>query len=149
MRESAQPSAVSGEPPRVVPGGSSHDSSTQTTGGEIIGRCRCLGGISIVISPPASAFRADERSVGEEIERSATSIAALLRGPPADVAGQAEQNRRPQIKSEKSPQLRRRSCYFPGGADHTPGDDLSQTKNSHEAPLWRGHRGYFPAEVTT
>ena len=42
-------------------------------------RCR-LRGVAFVISSPASTSRADERNVGEVIERGATSIAAPLRG---------------------------------------------------------------------
>ena len=100
---------------RYVPGGSFHPGETETNAGATIKRRGCVGSVAFVISPPASTSRADERNVGEEIERIATSIAAPLRFPPADAAEQAEQNRRPHIKSEKSPLLRCRRCYFPGG----------------------------------
>ena len=74
-----------------VPGGSFRPGATPVNGVKIIGRRCCLSGIAIVISPPAPTSRADESNVGEEIGRSATSIAAPLCFPPADVAEQAEQ----------------------------------------------------------
>ena len=132
---------------RYVPGSSFHPGATRTNGVEKIERCRCIGSVAIVICPPASTSRADERNVGKEIERSATSIAAPLRCSPAAVAEQTERNRRPHIKSVKSPLLRCRHCYFPGGVDHT-GQDPSRTKSLHGAPVWHCCPGYFPAEVT-
>ena len=78
-----------GRRPSCVPGDSLHPGATQTNAGAMIERRCCLGSVTFVISPPASTSRADERTVGEEIERGATSIAAPLRFSPADVAGQA------------------------------------------------------------
>ena len=71
-----------------VPGDIFHPGATQTHAGAILERRCCLGGIAFVISPPGSTFRGDERNVGEEIERSATSKAAPLRVSPANVAEQ-------------------------------------------------------------
>ena len=126
-----------------MPGSSFRPGATRTNGVEKIERCRCIGSVAIVICPPASTSRADERNVGKEIERSATSIAAPLRCSPAAVAEQTERNRRPHIKSVKSPLLRCRHCYFPGGVDHT-GQDPSRTKSLHGAPVWHCCPGYFP-----
>ena len=133
---------------RFVPGGRFHPGATRTNGGEIIERRCCPGGAAFVISPPAPTSRADERNVGEEIGRSVTSTAALLRCSPADVAEQAEQNRRTHIMSEKPPLLRSCHCYSPSGDDHASGKKPSRTKNLHEAPVWRSRLGYFSGEVT-
>ena len=75
---------------RHVPGGAFHPGATQTNAGAIIERRSCIGSVAFVISPPASTSRAGGRNVGEEIEPSATSTAALLRFSLADVAEQAE-----------------------------------------------------------
>ena len=115
MLGTARPSAAWDRRLSCVPGGSFQPGAMQTTAGAIVERRYCLGSVAIDISPPASTSRANERNVGEEIGRSTTSTAAPLCCSPADVAGQAEQNRRPHIKSEKSPLLRCRRCYFPGG----------------------------------
>ena len=72
-----------------VPGGSFQPGTSRTGAGGIIERRCCLGGLAFVVSPPARTSQADERKVGEEIERSAMSIAAPLRCSPADVAEQA------------------------------------------------------------
>ena len=77
-----------------VPSCSFQPGATQTTGGEIIERRCRLSGMAFVISPLASTSRANESNVGEEIERIAASTAAPLRRRPADVAEQAERNRR-------------------------------------------------------
>ena len=72
-------------PPRArrlsrVPCGICHPGAPLTSGfGINERRCR-LRGVAFVISSPASTSRADERNVGEVIERGATSIAAPLRG---------------------------------------------------------------------
>ena len=120
---------------RNVPGGGSHPGATQTSGVEIIERRCCLSGVALVFFPPASTSRADKSNVGEEIGRSATSIAPPLRCSPADVVEQAERNRQPHNKSEKPPVLGRRPCYPPGGVDHARGQDPSRTKNLHGRQL--------------
>ena len=102
---------------RYVPSGSFHLGQSQTNGGEIMERRCCLGPVALDISLPASTYPADTRIVGEAIERSATSTAPPFRFSPEDVAEQAEQNRRPCIKSEKSPLLRRRHCSFSAVVD--------------------------------
>ena len=76
---------------RYAPGGRFHPGGTQTYEGAATGRYCCLGGLASVTTLPASTSRADERSVGEEIERRATSTAALLRCSPSDITEQAEQ----------------------------------------------------------
>ena len=100
--------------PWYVAGGSIHPGATHTSAGEIIERRCCLGSVAFVISPPASTSRAGERNVGGEIGRSATSIAPPSRWLQVPVAEQAGRNRRPHIKSEKSPLLQGRHWYFPG-----------------------------------
>ena len=126
-----------------VPGGIVRPGAAQTNGGAIIEQRCCLGGINSDISPPASTPRADARNVGEEIMRSATSTAASFHCSTADVAEPAEHNRRPHIKSEKSPLFRSCHCYFPTAVDNARGQDPSRTKNLDEAPLWHCCRGYF------
>ena len=81
-------------------------------------------------------------SVGEGIGRSGISAAPPLRFPPAGVAAQAAQNQHPRIRYEKSPLLRRCHGYFPGGVDHTRRKNQPQTKNLHEAPVWRTRLGF-------
>ena len=132
-----------GSRPRYVPGGSFHLGAAQANGGDAIERRCCLGSVAFVISLPALTSRADERNVGDEIGRGATSIAAPLRRSPADVAGQAAQDRRPRIMPEKSPLLRRRHCYFPGGGGSKRGKNPSRTKSPHEAPVWRIRPSFF------
>ena len=90
---------------RYVPGGSFQSGATQTNGGAIFGRRGALSGVAFVISPPASTTRADGSNVGEEIGRSATSIAAPFRCSPADVAEQAGQT-----DARTSSQRSRRYC---------------------------------------
>ena len=129
---------------RYVPGCRSHPGATHTSAGEIIERRCCLGSVAFVASAPASTTRADERNVGEEIERSATSIAPPSRWLQVPVAEQAGRNRRPHITSEKLALLRRRHCYFPGGVDHIRGRNPSRTKHLHEVLLWRFCLACFP-----
>ena len=96
-----------------APVGSFRPGATQTDGVEIIKRRRCLGSGAFVTSAPASPSRADERNVGEEIERR-RCVVALFTGGRRRAGGT---NRRPHSKSEKSPLLRYRQAYFPGGVD--------------------------------
>ena len=96
-----------------APVGSFRPGATQTDGVEIIKRRRCLGSGAFVTSAPASPSRADERNVGEEIGR-LRCVVALFTGGRRRAGGT---NRRPHSKSEKSPLLRYRQAYFPGGVD--------------------------------
>ena len=82
-------------------------------------------------------------AVGEELERSGISAAPPSRVLPADVAAQAEQNQRPNVKQEKSPLLRCRHGYFPGGVDDTQRKNPSRAKNLREAPVWQSRPGHF------
>ena len=75
---------------RYVPGGRFHPGGTQPYEGAATGRYCFLGGLASVTPLPASTSRADERSLGEEIERRATPTAAPLRCSPADIMKQAE-----------------------------------------------------------
>ena len=143
MRETLEPSAVWDRRLRYVPGGVLHPGGTQTIGGQRIERCCCVGGLAFVIAPIDSTSRADESNVSEEIKRSVTSAAAPLRLSQAEFTEQAAQNRRPRIKKEKSPLLRSCHGYFPGGVDHTPGNNPSRTKNLIDVLFWPGRPGCF------
>ena len=134
----------SGRRPRYVPGGIFHPGGTQTNCGERSERCCCLREIACVTSTPESTSRADGSNVGEEIQRRVTSIAAPSRFSLAEFAEQAEPNRRPHIKEEKSPLLRSGQGYFLGGVERTRGQNPSLTKNLYEAPVWHSCLGYFP-----
>ena len=124
--ETARPSAVLGEPAPLC-------AKWHLSPWSDANQCRRHNWASLLSQrdlcyfPAGITSRADERSVGEEIERSATSTAAPLRCSPANVAEHAERNRRPRIEKKKF-----RHCYSPGGVDSAPGEDPSRTKNPHE-----------------
>ena len=86
---------------RYVPVGSFRPGATQTNAGARTERCCRLSELAGDIFPRESTSRADERNVVEEIERSATS--PLL---PRGRRRPGGTNRRPHIKSEKSPIMR-------------------------------------------
>ena len=135
---------------RRAPSASFHPVATQTNAGEILERRCCLSGITLVIPPPASTSRAADRNVGEEIERSATSLGAPPTSPgrrgqptPAHQARKvattavspllvswrrwqrAKKEPVADQKSAQAPVWRSRPGKFSGGSDHVRGENTN------------------------
>ena len=131
------------------PGGSFNPVETQTHGADVLRqRCR-LSGIVFVISPPPSTSRADERNVGEEIERGATSIAPRSLFSPANVAEQAGPT--DARTSSQGGRLYRGVAIVISLAEMTTHDDRARrgpnTCTKHHFGI--ATQVIFPAEVTT